>query len=245
MMRFPSELSDLLTPYGRDVLQGKSDSACSLFKRSKRHFVILEDVIQEEKAVSCTKLLDKHIYPLLVPIRRPIPRPSISEMKENYSETLAKTVRAKTAYLQKRTARSFQAAEKIGLLDMMRSESFIRFAESVSGLALDHSGWNYQVLCYEQGDYAGPHNDHHPESEEYRDGFVDFHIMFSNDAVDHHWIVYQNKWHFSEIASINLQGAASVYKLPFWHYTTPLAAKPGRESEARRWLLLGTFRLRR
>jgi hypothetical protein len=32
-----------------------------------------------------------------------------------------------------------------------------------------------------------------------------------------------------------------VYRLPFWHYTTPLAAKPGAEATARRWVLLGTF----
>jgi hypothetical protein len=33
----------------------------------------------------------------------------------------------------------------------------------------------------------------------------------------------------------------NVYRLPFWHFTTPLAAKPGRADDARRWLLLGTF----
>jgi hypothetical protein len=32
-----------------------------------------------------------------------------------------------------------------------------------------------------------------------------------------------------------------VYRLPFWHYTTPLVAKPGAEDAARRWVLLGTF----
>ena len=33
----------------------------------------------------------------------------------------------------------------------------------------------------------------------------------------------------------------AVYRLPFWHYTTPLIARRGREHEARRWLLLGSF----
>ncbi|HYP28496.1 MAG TPA: hypothetical protein VE262_17415 [Blastocatellia bacterium] len=245
MRKFPREFSDLLTPHGRSVLNGEEGSACSLFNGSKKYFVILEDLIEKEKADSCLRLLDEHVYPLLAPIRRAIPRESITGMKENYEEALPKTVRAKTAYLRRRSARSFRAAEKIGLLDMMRSESFVRFVESVSGLGLDHSGWGYQVLCYEHGDYAGPHNDHHPENEDYRDGFVDFHIMFTNEAVDHHWLVYQNNWHLSEIANINLQGAVSVYKLPFWHYTTPLVAKAGREHEARRWLLLGTFRIKR
>ena len=35
--------------------------------------------------------------------------------------------------------------------------------------------------------------------------------------------------------------AIAVYRLPFWHYTTPLVARPGREGKARRWLLLGSF----
>jgi len=35
--------------------------------------------------------------------------------------------------------------------------------------------------------------------------------------------------------------SVAVYRLPFWHYTTPLLAKRGREAEARRWLLLGSF----
>jgi hypothetical protein len=33
----------------------------------------------------------------------------------------------------------------------------------------------------------------------------------------------------------------SPYRLPFWHYTTPLIAKRGQEARARRWLLLGSF----
>ena len=37
-------------------------------------------------------------------------------------------------------------------------------------------------------------------------------------------------------------GGITAYRLPLWHYTTPLVAKaraaPG---TARRWLLLGTF----
>jgi len=33
----------------------------------------------------------------------------------------------------------------------------------------------------------------------------------------------------------------SAYRLPFWHYVTPLVAAPGRAREARRWVLLGTF----
>jgi hypothetical protein len=36
-------------------------------------------------------------------------------------------------------------------------------------------------------------------------------------------------------------GGIAVYRLPFWHYTTPLRAKRGKEALARRWVILGTF----
>ena len=36
-------------------------------------------------------------------------------------------------------------------------------------------------------------------------------------------------------------GGVTCYRLPVWHYTTPMVAKRGREGDARRWVLLGTF----
>lgn len=240
MDRFPNEFADLLTPHGRRVLAGGVDSARALFRKSKDYFVVLPNVIKKKTARDCASLLDLHLREHMVPLRQRIPPESISGMTENYAEALPKVMQSKTAYLKSKNARSYRKAEEINLLRMMRSESFARFAEVVSGFTL-YSKSDSQVICYEHGDYAGPHNDHHPENEDTRDGFIDFHIMFSNEAVDHHWLVYQKNWHLSEIVDINLQGAASVYRLPFWHYTTPLKAKRGRESEARRWLLLGTF----
>jgi hypothetical protein len=123
---------------------------------------------------------------------------------------------------------------------MMRSESFAVFAEAITGYKLNRV-WDVQVSCYEHGDYVGPHNDHHPESQLLRSGFIDLHVMFANEAVAHQYLVYEQNGHLSKLVDINRQGAVSVYELPFWHYTTPLVAKRNREREARRWLLLGTF----
>jgi hypothetical protein len=153
---------------------------------------------------------------------------------------LAKTMRLKTAFLYRRSARSYQAAERLGLIKMMQSESFAGFAESVSGFKLSRDP-NLQVICYEQGDYVGPHNDHHPEDESIRHGFIDFHVMFANSGVAHQFLVYEEKGHFSQAVDVNIQGGVSIYKLPFWHYTTPLMGKAGREQGARRWLLLGSY----
>lgn len=188
------------------------------------------------------RLLDTHLFDSLAVEERRIPPESITEMTENYQETLNKTIHVKTAFFRRRTSRSYRAAESIGLLTMLRSESFARFAESLTGLKLDRDR-GIQVSCYEHGDYAGPHNDHHPEYEWFRNGFIDFHVMFANDAVDHHFLVYEENGHFSKMVSVNTMGGISIYRLPFWHYTTPLAGKKGRESQARRWLLLGSFEI--
>ncbi len=185
-------------------------------------------------------LMDKHLYEVLTTCHIGIPPDSVSGMKENYKEVLGKTIRFKTAFLQRRTARAYVAAEKLGLLAMMRSESFVRFAEVVTGFTLERD-WDVQVTCYGHGDYVGPHNDHHPENELIRDGFIDMHVMFTNDSVAHQYLVYEDKRHFSKMVDVNTQGGVSIYKLPFWHYTTPLWGQPGRENSARRWLLLGSF----
>jgi hypothetical protein len=240
MKKFPDEFADLLTPYGLRILDGQVGSACSLFKGTTNYFATFDKIIQKKKAELCLDLLDKQLYRFLAVEQSAIPENSISDMKENYSESLSKAMRIKTAFFLRRTARSYKAAESIGLLQMMRSDSFVRFAEAITGYKLNRE-WEIQVSCYEQGDYVGPHNDHHPESELHKRGFIDVHVMFTNEAVAHHYLVYEQNGHFSRLVDINKQGAVSVYELPFWHYTTPLVGKKNREGEARRWLLLGTF----
>jgi len=76
---------------------------------------------------------------------------------------------------------------------------------------------------------------------EVRNGFVDVHIMFSNDAVASQLLVYEEGGFLSKSHEVTGRSGIAVYRLPFWHYTTPLIARRGREHEARRWLLLGSF----
>jgi hypothetical protein len=242
MRNFPGEFSDLLTPRGLRILNGEDASVQASFGGARGRFATLRGMVPRDKAEACMGMLDRHLYEHMQDYRISIPRESISEMETNYSETLGKTIRFKTAFLQRRSARSYGAVERIGLLRMMKSESFIAFAEAVTGLRLDRRR-DLQIICYGHGDYVGPHNDHHPEDETMRDGFVDFHLMFSNSAVAHQYLVYEERGHLSKMVDVNLQGGVSIYKLPFWHYTTPLWAKPGREASARRWLLLGTFKI--
>ena len=102
------------------------------------------------------------------------------------------------------------------------------------------SGWGLQVLRYGPGDYAGPHNDHHPQNKDARGGYIDLHLSLCSPGVAHQWLVYSRAGHFSEIVSVAKPASITAYRLPFWHYTTPLSPKQGR-ADAARWVLLGTF----
>ena len=124
---------------------------------------------------------------------------------------------------------------------MMLSRSFRAAAQNTTRPPLREDWWARQVICYEPGDYSGPHNDHHPENADTRNGFIDLHVMFANDAVAQQLLVYEERGYLSRAHDVAGAPAIAVYRLPFWHYTTPLAARRGREDRARRWLLLGTF----
>lgn len=243
LRRFPSDFAELLTPLGRRVLRSTVSQFRSMFKKEKTLFVLLEGMIDRDKAHDCFRLLDRHLYHLLVSESSRIPADSISSMQENYGESLQKVFRFKTAFLASRAARSYRAAEELGLLTMLKSDSFAQFGEAITGLQLVRPP-SFQVICYEHGHYVGPHNDYHPEDDPDCVGFVDMHVTLCNDAVAHQFLVYEQHGHLSAIVDMNLAGGVSIYRLPFWHQVTPLVGKPGREREARRWLLLGTFDIR-
>jgi hypothetical protein len=242
MRKFPHQFSDMLTPGGLSILKGEAKNSCSLFLDPERYFATFGAAVDTSMAEDCVRIMDAHLYEHLAVEQRRIPPESITKMRRNYQEVLSKTMHIKTAFFRRRNSRACQAAERIGLLRMMRSSTFTDFAEAVTGLKLDRN-LDLQVSCYEHGDYVGPHNDHHPETETLRHGYVDFHVMFTNNAVSHQYLVYEEGAHFSKIVNVNIQGGVSIYKLPFWHYTTPLAGKSGQERDARRWLLLGTFQI--
>jgi hypothetical protein len=237
---FPEEFADLLNARGQRLL-AQPPRFDVFSKRGATPIVVLDDVIDGKKVEGCVAALDREVYPVLQRMHSPIPREALTELRENYEERLQKTSRVRTATLNSAKSRALDAARRIGLAQMMRSESFARFAEIVVGGTLDRSHWGRQVICYGTGDYTGPHNDHHPQSRESRNGFVDLHVMFSNRATASQLLVYEERGFLSKTHEVAVPASVAVYRLPFWHYTTPLLAKRGHESEARRWLLLGSF----
>jgi len=244
MDRFPAEFEDLLTAAGRRVLAERSP-LCGALAEPRRRFLAETGLVSERAARVAARLLDRALYDLLEPLEQPIPPDSIWEMTQDYGELLPKTARLKTAFLERRRERSYRRAQEIGLAAMLRSESFAAFAAALAGRALRRR-WGIQLLCYGPGDYAGPHNDHHPEEPAARRGYLDLHVSLSGRGVAQQWLVYAVQGHFSRIVDVATVGGVTAYRLPIWHYVTPLVARAGAPAQtARRWVLLGTFLYRR
>lgn len=238
---FPKEFADLLNARGRKLLDGGGGGLDAFRRRGATPIALLEKVIDDDVARRCIATLDRGMYRALKRMYTPIPREALTKMRHNFRESLEKTVRVRTATFNSRSSQALDAAESIGLGQMMHSQSFRRFAEVVVGAPLRRDYWCRQVICYEHGDYSGPHNDHHPEQKTLRNGFVDLHVMFSNEAVASQMLVYEERGYLSASHEVAGRSGIAVYRLPFWHYTTPLVGRRGREGEARRWLLLGSF----
>lgn len=240
MERFPSEVEDLLSRRGRRLF-AELPKLERLIARRRAPIVFVGDVMDKGVVRDCIRLLDEAIYPHLRRMHYPIPREALTGMRENYMEKLPKNMRVKTATFNSRKSAMLAAAREIGLADMMSSKSMLKLAQAVTQSPLRTDRWGRQVICYQAGDYSGPHNDHHPEHPDERNGFVDFHLMFSNEGVAQQLLVYEERRFLSAARDVSDGSGIAVYRLPFWHYTTPLTARPGHEATARRWLLLGSF----
>jgi hypothetical protein len=240
MERFPAEFEDLLNGRGKRLLRNPPMLEDRIARRLTP-ILLFDGIIDPGLASECIRLLDEGFYASLKRMYTPIPREALTGMKRNYTDALSKTVRVRTATFNASRSHVLDAAKEIGLAQMMASPSFRKIAQTVSRHHLREDSWARQVICYQHGDYSGPHNDHHPEHEATRNGFLDFHVMFSNDAVAQQLLVYEERGFLSASHDVSGKPAIAVYRLPFWHYTTPLVARPGHEDRARRWLLLGSF----
>jgi hypothetical protein len=236
----PTEFEDLLTAAGKRVLAGRVPDICGALADPKRRFVALGGMIAAAKAERLRNTLEREMAALLSDLSQPIPPETIWEMKRNYDDWLPKSVRCRTAYLENRRGQAWRRAKQLGLIDLLSSQSLIAFAEAVLGRKLDPKG-GQQVLRYGPGDYSGPHTDHTPEIGRAAKGYLDVHLSLVSPAVAHQYLVYARSGHFTEMVPVAEGGCLTLYRLPFWHYTTPLQAKPGQESRAARWVLLGTF----
>jgi hypothetical protein len=236
----PVEFEDLLTHAGKRVLAANAPEICGALADPRRRFIALSGMIATAKAEHLRATLEREMAALLTDLSQPIPPETIWEMKRNYDDWLPKSVRCRTAYLENRRGAAWRRAKELGLIDLLSSDSLIAFAEAVLGRTLDPKG-GQQVLRYGVGDYSGPHTDHTPEISRAAKGYLDFHLSLVGPGVAHQYLVYAKGGHFTEMVSVAETGCLTLYRLPFWHYTTPLQAKPKQENKAARWVLLGTF----
>jgi hypothetical protein len=233
--KFPRQFADLLSKQGRALLKGKHPKS-GFLATGRSRFVSAQGLIEPKTANAVHALLTRALSDVLFTMEQAIPRSATWGMKVAYREKLPKTVRVQTAMLDDDDSKALPRAKEIGLIAMLRSSSFHAFAEALSGYRLRRQ-WGLQALCYRPGDYSGPHNDHHPDEPLGRDGYTDLHLTFCNRGVEHQFIVYEKQSHLTELDSIATRGGVTCYRLPFWHYTTPMVGTPS----ARRWVLLGTF----
>ena len=233
----PTEFEDLLSPAGRRVLAG-THPLCGALADPRTRFLARSDLLDRSRVERLRRVLEGTLADKLELMERPIPPESISGMRHDYGELLPKTSRAHTIYFESKREPGAREAERIGLVRLLRSESFRAFAAALAGRKLARER-GVQVLRYGPGDYAGPHNVHHPENPDARGAYIDVHLSLCSPGVAHQWLVYGKGGHFTEIVSVARPASLTAYRLPFWHYVTPLVGKRGQV--AGRWVLLGTF----
>jgi hypothetical protein len=239
MKLFPSDFSDFLNK--QRYLQAQSASPLRGSELRLAWFPLLVRTSLVDDAIL---LLNQNLGPFLKPIERPIPRSTITEMKTNYSESLPKTLSNRTITFNNHRSPAYAAAKQIGLIPMMLSSSLKKFAENISGFSLNENP-GLQVIQYRPGDYVGPHNDHHPEDDHLRKGYVDLQITLTNDAVERQLLIHEVKGYLNQPVNVGIRSGVSVSNLPFWHQVTPLEAKPGLDHRAQRWLLLVSWDINR
>ena len=206
----------------------------------KENLSLFRIPVSPGKLGTLTDFMDRRLASHLRILRSPISKDIIRKLKKNYSEELPKTMRIRTANLDAKSGEAKRVAASLGLIAALKSDELRRFGERVTGKRLQPDP-GCQVICYEPGDYSGPHTDHHPEERELCDGYVDIHIMLSSPKVASQLLVYERQQGMlNEVAEIGKGMSIAVYQLPFWHYTTPMLARPGVE-DARRWLLLASY----
>ena len=145
----PAEFEDLLSASGKRVLAG-THALCGALADPRTRFLARADLLDRTKAERVRRVLEASLADQLELMARPIPPETISDMRHDYEERLPKTSRARTIYFESRREPGVKAAERIGLVRLMRSASFRAFAEALAGRKLA-SGWGLQVLLIATG----------------------------------------------------------------------------------------------
>lgn len=235
-----NRVSDRAFRAALDELLGKKLSSMELRPEKKGKLNLFRVARPSPRLDSLVETLNCRLLPHLHVMNAEIPASAIREQRKNYEDLLPKTLRCLTADLDLRTSKARYVADLMGITDALSSDRLRAFGERVTKKPLLPDPGR-QVICYGEGDFSGPHNDHHPEQKEYRKGYIDIHIMLSASSVSSQLLVYEKqRGILNEVEEVGRGLALAVYHLPFWHYVTPLISRRN-DRRARRWLLLATY----
>ncbi len=136
MRRFPSEFADLLTAKGGHALLGGRHPHAGALADPRTRFLALGGLVDLRQAKAVALLLEKSLQPHLREMAQPIPPETIWEQTRNYAEQLPKTMRQRTTHLDNPRSAAFRVAKDIGLIDCLRSDSYLAFAAALAGRPL-------------------------------------------------------------------------------------------------------------
>ena len=237
---FPSSWTAAMNAQGRECLRKWADTSTEPHLSGNVPMSVSANVLKPAVSDSMRETLYKSFYPLLETGNKQIPSEAMSGLEESGTERLPKTYHLKGCSLDETDSEAYNRACNLGVLSLLNSEELLNVAEGVSNYTLE-GPVGRELLCYEEGDYSGPHTDHHPNDPHRNSGYVDIHLTLCNEYVSQQLLVCSRNNHLSQQFDVGRNSAISLSRLPVWHYTTPLVAKSGHQEDARRWLLLATY----
>lgn len=233
MKAFPHEFEALLSKTGQRILRGKH-AACGVLSREQ--FFSATGLLDDRQVRSAAALMKRMFADVLMRNEKRAPAPDKATISNH--DLLPKIARGwMVPTAGPGQAIALERATELGLVQMLQSPSYQRFCEALAGRRVE-GPITLQVMCSERGDYSGPHTDHHPAEPRMVRGYVDVHLTFCDPGVQQQFIVYAQGGHLNVMSSVAANGTVTAYRLPLWHYTTPLQTRGQR---ARRWVTMGTF----
>lgn len=250
--RCPADFSELLSPKGKDILENGLNATQFAMTNKETPYISFTDALDVERSALCRDMLND-LWPISSKYSRfvPLPPDSHSDPNLDYVNCPYNSVCYQMTQPAAGATTDDEKAffEDSGIAELTRSPALKAFAEQVTGYKLTHTGKDgLVVISYGTGGYVGPHTDvkwHHAagfDNTARSLAYVDMHLIFATDAVEHQYLIAQDGAFMTTMAGgAPTNGTVSILRQPFWHASTPLKARPGQEDKARRWLLGITF----
>jgi hypothetical protein len=255
MKSWPLDFADLLNDQGRALLEQPAPLAQFAMDNRDTPYVNLRELLTPQAEQGCLALLEQR-WPIMQRHREENPLraadqcdPDLDYVSSPYNSRLHHMFCPIGSREGDEDFRQFFLDS--GLFDMCRSDSMRRFAEAITGYRLlQNQRSGVLVICYGANDYLSMHNDvKWPMQAGWVDtaepiAYVDLHLSFVTDAAEQQFLLIQQGAYVNRIMGGKpVNGTVSVYRLPFWHFATPLIPKAGEEERCRRWIVMVNYEI--